>query len=233
MNPLRNLAESFGYNLERRDRQVVAMENVRRIIGRFGVDCVLDVGAHKGGYGRSLRRVGYRGAIASFEPQASAFAILEQTIVGLQPWTAHRTALGDTRGTLQLVSHRRSDLASLLPLNRFGEQTYGPGLSGMESVQITRGDEIWDIVAGASSKVFLKCDTQGFDLKVLEGFGRKLDQVVGVQVEASFIPIYEKMPDWSELAAYLIERGFSVSGFYPVSRSDDLKIVEADMMFVR
>src|SRR4026209_949390 len=40
---------------------------------RLAIDCVIDVGANRGQYGRLLRtEVGYRGYIASFEPQSTA-----------------------------------------------------------------------------------------------------------------------------------------------------------------
>lgn len=39
-----------------------------RLLHRYEIDLVLDVGAHRGDFGALLREAGYRGRIVSFEP---------------------------------------------------------------------------------------------------------------------------------------------------------------------
>src|SRR5438046_9585223 len=52
----------------------------------LGINCVLDVGAHRGEYGLELRRSGYRGFIISFEPVTENFVALERRAAGDPRW---------------------------------------------------------------------------------------------------------------------------------------------------
>src|SRR5687768_12156983 len=49
---------------------------LRAVLQRAGVNLVLDVGAHRGGYRDLLRASGYGGEIVSFEPVAASAAAL-------------------------------------------------------------------------------------------------------------------------------------------------------------
>ena len=83
-------------------------------------------------------------------------------------------------------------------------------------------------------RVFLKLDTQGFDLEVLKGAESVLNKVVGLQAEASFKPIYEGMPDHITALTEFRRLGFEVTGFYLVSRDPgSYAIIEYDCVLAR
>ncbi len=76
-------------------------------------------------------------------------------------------------------------------------------------------------------------DTQGFDMEVLEGGRDSLATVQALQTEASVIGIYKGMPTYRETIRYLGERGFDLSGLYPVGRDSSLRLVEFDCVMIR
>jgi len=81
---------------------------------------------------------------------------------------------------------------------------------------------------------FLKTDTQGFDLRVLDGAHSLLsDRIVGAQVELSVIPIYEAMPEFLEVIASMRQRGFTLTGMFPVETDRAMRVYEFDGIFVR
>jgi hypothetical protein len=82
-------------------------------------------------------------------------------------------------------------------------------------------------------RIFLKMDTQGFDLKVFRGAKNTLKDVQGLLSELSFIPIYGGMPRYGETLAEYEAAGFSVSGMYPVMRNRDTSLIEMDCVMVR
>jgi hypothetical protein len=82
--------------------------------------------------------------------------------------------------------------------------------------------------------VFLKMDTQGFDLQVFAGAKRSLPKVLALQSEISIQPIYEGVPEYLEALEVYTKAGFVISGLYPVSRDKDtLALIELDCVMRR
>jgi hypothetical protein len=79
---------------------------------------------------------------------------------------------------------------------------------------------------------YLKIDTQGFDIEVLRGAGDSLPAVKALQTEASVIGIYKGMPQYMDTIRYLEQRGFDITGLYPVSRDSALRLVEFDCVMI-
>ena len=183
---------------------------------RLGVDCVLDVGAMDGRYGEMLRGIGYRGPILSFEPVARNLDLLERKVAGDPLWTVVPLALGsaDEERTIHVLS--ATNFSSLLPINPYGRRSF-PGetdKTSEEVVTIRRLDGLMPELTSVpdDSSIFLKLDTQGYDLEVLAGAAGCLDRVVGLQIEMSLKPIYSGMPDMTEALTALRELGFDPTG---------------------
>jgi FkbM family methyltransferase len=205
------------------------------------IDTVLDVGANEGGYRRFLREhAGYRGRIVSFEPVSTAYAALAQDASADPAWRGRQLALGDADGSREINICARSTMSSFL--RRDGETLRRDGYNHLlritdvvrqETVQVRRLDSVIDtVVDGPASRIFLKCDTQGYDLQVMAGAKASFAAIPVVQVELSFKPIYEGAPAFDEALAHLREYGFDVAGIYPVRRDELLRIVNFDCLLV-
>ena len=57
--------------------------------------------------------------------------------------------------------------------------------------------------------------------------------MLALQTEASVIGIYKGMPTYMEMIRYLGERGFDLSGLYPVARDSSLRLFEFDCVMIR
>jgi hypothetical protein len=53
-----------------------------------------------------------------------------------------------------------------------------------------------------------------------------------LQTEASVRRIYKGMPGYTEIIHYLDERGFDITGLYPISRDKSLRLVEFDCVMI-
>jgi len=202
---------------------------------RQAIDCVLDVGANHGQYGNHLRDIGYKGWIVSFEPVRSTFEDLSIHAATRPPWRVFQYALGTENGQAEINLTAGDDLTSFLTPLGPTKTLPGNRVVGKETVEVRRLDSIFDeCMAGISSRrLYLKLDTQGFDLEVLRGAEGVLANVMGAQTEVSFIPIYHGMPRYIEALKEFESRGFSVVDFMPVSRVDGLLMVEMDCILAR
>jgi len=101
-------------------------------------------------------------------------------------------------------------------------------------VPVKRLDEIADTIRQESGcqSMYLKLDTQGYDLEVIKGASAALGSVAALQTEVSVLPIYGRMPDWLTSLQTLKERSFDVTGIFPVSQDPDLRVVEFDCVAV-
>jgi FkbM family methyltransferase len=201
------------------------------------IDCVLDVGAHEGQYGRLLRRCGYDGHIISFEPvTANARALNEHARLD-EKWTVMQYALGDAEDEAPIYVSHRSDLASFRPLSAYGKRLWPDAalVDDVERVARRRLDNVLadDLSDWRGKRLFLKIDTQGSEREVIGGAGQYLTTIRGIQVEGSVKPIYEGMPSYLELLSLLGAEGFDLTGIFPVMRDDDLRIVELDCVMLR
>jgi FkbM family methyltransferase len=201
---------------------------------RYAVDLVLDVGAADGGFGRKVRQLGYKGRIVSFEPLADPYRRLSEHIAGDPLWTAHNHALGDEAGEATINIASNSTSSSLLPmLDAHREAEPRVGYVGTETIQVQRLDEIADEVLGSSSAPYLKIDTQGFERQVLAGAKATLERCVGLQLELSFVPLYEGGMLIDEAVSWAYDAGFQLTVIEQGWASPTGQMLQADGIFFR
>lgn len=57
---------------------------------------------------------------------------------------------------------------------------------------------------------FIKLDTQGTELQILQGAERTLPDVFGIDIEVEFSPLYQGQPLFADVDIFLRERGFTL-----------------------
>jgi FkbM family methyltransferase len=221
----------------RRDVHDTLASHVAAIIEREQVDCVIDVGAHEGETGRRLRETGWTGPIVSFEPVGRSFERLSHAAEDDPAWIVHRLALGRVAGTARINLTTGTPFSSFLQPNATATRLWPQWTQtpADEEVDVARLDEVLSTAVGgfAAERIFLKLDTQGFDLEVLAGAAGVLERVVAIQSELSLQGIYEGAPSYLEALAVFRDAGFAVTGFYPVTRDPAWRIVEYDAVMIR
>jgi FkbM family methyltransferase len=206
----------------------------RVLLARHGVDVVFDVGAAKGQYGRELRQFGYDGAIVSFEPMAAPYEELAAAAAGDPRWSARHCALGRDSGTATINVASKRDSSSLLPMNDT-HRAAAPQVDyvGTEEVIVERLDDVAAEALPSGATGFLKLDTQGFERDVLAGAEQTLPRCAGLQLELSFVALYDGAPLAPELLTFAYDHGFRMVGVDPGFASPSGEVLQAEGLLFR
>jgi FkbM family methyltransferase len=236
MTPFQRLARRFGYDLTPRKKAKPPNAQLTAVLARFGISCVLDVGANRGQYGAMLRAWGYRGRIVSFEPLANAQVALARRACADPGWqVAPRMALGERDGEVEIAVSAESDMSSILPQSALLEEiSPSSTVIGRETVPLRRLDGVAGSYLRPDDRVFLKIDTQGYEARVIAGAARLIERLAGIQLEMSLLPIYEGEQDFratfDQLAAAGLEPYLLLPGYFERKLARQLQV---DGVFMR
>ncbi|MFZ0548457.1 MAG: FkbM family methyltransferase [Candidatus Promineifilaceae bacterium] len=232
---LHRWAANAGYELTSQPPKSERLDiHLQRLFQKLNINCIFDVGANRGQYGRFLRQSGYTGRIISFEPVSADFALLQAQAADDPEWQTHQIALGREENTAEINVTSDSLFNSFLKPNEF-IRGQGLRISHVESVQIRPLDALFDqsLAEINQPQPYLKLDTQGYDLEVLAGAEKCLSRISALQTELSIKPVYEQMPYYLDSIAHLEKMGFEVTGLFPIARDNALRVVELDCVMVR
>ncbi|MFG3285458.1 FkbM family methyltransferase [Streptomyces sp. NPDC048111] len=208
-----------------------------RLLARYEIDLVLDVGAHRGDFGARLREAGYRGRIVSFEPLRRPRAELRHRAALDDNWSVLPYALGDHSGTATLnISGTDGPASSLLPmLPRHRAAAPRSAYTGDVIVETRRLDEVWEQVTAPGERVFVQLDVQGYEAQVLGGAGRFADEICGVRIGTPLVPLFEGGRLFDDLLALTREElGLTLMSLEPgLTDPREGRMLRCDLVLLR
>jgi len=226
----------MGYELVSQNKETSLNFHLLNLIQLNQIDLVLDVGANRGQFAQSVRDSGFKGEIHSFEPIKAVFEQLQHASANDSKWHIHNYAMASEIGEGQINVTQASDLSSLLAPNDYGARRFKKNkISYTESIKISTVDEFLNngLSDAKEKRIFLKTDTQGYDLEVIKGAHSSIKQIRCLLSEISLIPIYSGMPHYIESLQVYESLGFIVTGFYPITREkSDLSVIEMDCVMI-
>ena len=208
-----------------------------RLFKYLGTDCVIDVGANGGQYRDFLRNeVGYQGRIVSFEPIPAHVSEMRGRSASDPRWTIREAALGAVSGNATFNVMRGTQFSSFLSPRDTHSAQFGEQNTVREQVRVsmlTLDEVVPQLVAEfAPRSLYLKMDTQGYDLEVLKGGSRVMRHIRGMQTEVSVTPLYEGAPDYVTTMRTLESLGFVFSGMFPNNEGHFPQLIEFDCFVV-
>jgi FkbM family methyltransferase len=204
------------------------------MLAKHDVDLVFDVGAADGGYGTSLRTFGYTGRIVSFEPLTTSYERLSENTADDPRWTVRNLALGSDPGEATIHVASNDNSSSLLPmLDAHRDAEPSIDYVSDQTVTVARLDDVAAEEMGPAQHPFLKIDTQGFEREVLAGGKETVARCVGLQLELSFVQLYEGGMLVDEAVGWAYEQGFHLVGIEQGYAAPGGEILQVDGVFVR
>lgn len=187
------------------------------IYKNYKVSLLLDVGANTGIYGKEMRSVGFEGKIISYEPLSDAFEKLARVANELGNWEVNNFALGDENVIKEINISNNSHSSSILDiLDTHTNAEVSASYVGKQKIELKTLDSIANnIVLNNYKEVFLKIDTQGFELNVLKGAEHSLNFINTIQLEMSLVPLYSGQALYDELFQFLWQRGYTLIDIEP------------------
>lgn len=181
--------------------------DIGRLLPNAEMSMVFDVGANTGQSALPISRAFNKATIHCFEPSSSTFNDLKVAIRSSPRIVPHRVALGDITGSVSLALTEKSTRRHAVVGDTTGIPTEPAPLSTIDEFCATNRVERID---------FLKVDTEGYDLKVLQGALRMISgHLIGiVLVEAGFGPENDTHVPYSQLANFLENFDYAPFGFY-------------------
>jgi FkbM family methyltransferase len=232
---LKKALRSAGYVLSSYDFRYDPWAVRMKFLNSLKINLLFDIGANEGQYAVQVRSLGYKGRIVSFEPLSEAYARLkERCAIGLN-WEAVNCAIGSFDGTSEINISRNSWSSSLLEmLPAHIESVRDSEYTGTERINVRKIDSLIEDFYRPDEKLFLKIDTQGYGMKVLQGAEKTFERILGIELEMSLVPLYKNEPLLSELVAYLQTKGYTLVYIEPeFFKPETAQLLQVNGLFLR
>ncbi|MFI5429207.1 FkbM family methyltransferase [Aeromicrobium sp. UC242_57] len=195
---------------------------------------MLDIGANVGQFGRMVRTAGFGGRIISVEPLATAYRQLSRRAAADPQWQCISSAVGAAPGATQINVSANSYSSSLLTMTRqhlaADPESHVIGTQDVDVVTVA------DLVAAHEvepARTLLKIDTQGYEQQVIDGAGALVDEFAAIQLELSFVELYEGQRLYGDLVEQMAGHGLTMWSIETGISDDAGRLLQCDGLFLR
>jgi FkbM family methyltransferase len=201
--------------------------DISEILSKAGSVTAFDVGANLGQTVHKLVQVFPMASIHAFEPSPSTFSELSRALAGYNNLALNNCGVGSQKSEMEFVESTLSEMSSFL---QPGPQIWG-AVKQRIKVPITTVDD-YSVEKRIERIQLLKIDTQGFEFEVIKGAHRMLveERIDLVLTEITFGQLYEGLPRFDSIYAYMAQHGYRLSGVYDQARKKRI-LNWADVVF--
>jgi len=201
-----------------------------------GIDfkTVIDVGAYLGSFAFAMRMILPKVQLFCFDPLEENIAQIKDNLGKWGQLEIFQSALGDQRGEVEFHKNDFRASSSILEMDPFHRKTFPETRHARRvKVPIALLDDFLPKMK-IKKQALLKIDVQGFELNVLKGGVKLLEQVDYLFLEVTYHTLYKGQPLFGDIYEYLNKRGFDFAGNLDTLTSpENGAILQSDALFIR
>jgi FkbM family methyltransferase len=235
---LKNLFRIFGYSFYKTSKPRNESDIIYFQIQRINPDLFIDCGANKGGYFHNIIEAGFTKKIILLEPNINLVTkYLSPIAENNKNVKVYNLGTGNKncKKKFYITNDKNSDLSSFKEKTKFFDaRFYKTKVRSKKFILIKRLDSLLkDNKIDKNNKIFIKIDTQGFDMETLLGLGDRIKQVYLIKIELSIIHLYKKSAKHWEILSFLKKKSFEPIYFLNGQRDKLGRLVEYDCYFIK
>ena len=191
-------------------------KRISNFLQNKSIKTIIDVGAHKGEFIECSLKINSVNKVIAFEPQKKIFSLLEKKFLNNDKIFLNNIALDIDKGKKVI---RINKLSSTSTLNEIDDSSFyfkfksfllyeKDSIISEEEIDTVSFDDFFD------GKIFdqntlLKIDTEGYELNVLKGSNKKIEEVKYILIENQFSKMYKNV-DFKDSHNFLISKNFKL-----------------------
>ncbi|MBK7105837.1 MAG: FkbM family methyltransferase [Ignavibacteriae bacterium] len=230
-----NIVNFFGYTITRIPTIDLKIEKGDYLwLQNMNINTIIDVGANNGEFAQKINKILPEVEIHSFEPLKECIEELKENLVGIKKIKFYNYALGEKDEEKIFYHNQFAPSSSFLEMKDLHKNAF-PYTSTVfeEKVSVKKLDNFINELI-KSKEILLKIDVQGYELNVLKGGYKFLNEVKIIILEVSFHELYKDQPLFNDIYTYLVEKGFNYYGnFEQLIDPHNGQILQADAIFIK
>ena len=175
--------------------ELLKLHEHRKWLQAANIRTVVDVGANAGQFSSAIRCFVPEAQIYAFEPLPDCYEALCRRLAKRGRFQGFCTAVGAENGDVTFWRSEFAKSSSVLPMTELHKEAF-PWSKGAKELKVPQCR--WTIAwtrCSSLQNVLLKIDVQGYELQVLLGAQRLLQEVKYALVETSFQKLYQGQAD--------------------------------------
>ena len=180
------------------------------------IKTVIDIGAHKGEFIKSVLNISSVTNIEGFEPQKNIFEVLKKTFSTNKYIKLNNLAIADKAGKQIMKINKLSDTSTLNEIDSDSLYFKFKSFLLYEKNSIISEQEVLTTTIDLffqnmkfSEKTLMKIDTEGYEYNVLMGSKNKIKEIKYILIENQFSKMYKNV-NFENCHQFLINHNFKL-----------------------
>ena len=209
---IKKIYDKLVYFLLDKIRDYQEYKKLEKIFNSITIDCAIDCGFHLGFYSKKILKIkSFNGDIYGFEPNNDIYNLSTKKFYKNKNINLFNYAVSNKNEITDFFITAGSQFSSLYkPVDTYHKNINKKSeIHDIVKVNNIRLDSLQNLFI--YNTIFLKIDVQGGEIQVLEGIENLLHKIVGIQLEASFEPIYSNYSSFFKINEWMFKNNFKLN----------------------